>query len=284
MIKRVAVVGTGIMGHAIAENFLRDGKAVVVWNRTPQKTEDLVSKGAVLATSPKEATEQADIVFEVTADDESSQGVWTGDEGIFAGARRNQTLVTCATLSATWTDELAEQSQKQGVAFFDMAMTGGRPAAEAGQLTLLVGGNQAQLSELDPVLQDIAKEVKYFGRVGSGMRYKLVLQALQAVHMAGFGEAMKLAGQAGLPEKLTGDALEERPGGATTKFAWDGYQKEPDPINFSVAWIAKDLRYAKEMAAGGEYPFLDFALRRYEEAIREGKSDSDWTAITKDLK
>lgn len=279
--RSIAVIGLGIMGHGIADNFLKGGYKVVVWNRTTDKANDLVAKGAVLAKSVKEAVQSADMIFEVTANDQSSKEVWVGSEGIISNAKPEQALVTCATLSVVWTDELANKCNETGLTFFDMPMTGGRVAAESGQLTLLVGGNKDKLAEITDDLQAIAKDVKYFGKAGSGMRYKLILNALQAVHIAGFGEVMRMADEAGLDKELVGKALVERPGGVITNIAWQSYQREPDPITFSVEWIAKDLGYAAEMADDVKHPLLDEARKLYEEAIKGGYDQADWTKINK---
>jgi 3-hydroxyisobutyrate dehydrogenase-like beta-hydroxyacid dehydrogenase len=279
--KTVAVIGLGIMGHGIADNYLKGGYKVVVWNRSSDKADDLVAKEATLAASVKDAVQQADVVLEVTANDQSSQHIWLGKDGILAHAKPEQYLITCATLSPTWTDELAAQCSKAGLAFFDMPMTGSRIGAETGQLTLLVGGDKDKLKELAPDLKAITKEVKYFGKVGSGMRYKLILNFLQAIHIIGFGEAMRMADAAGLDKKLVGDALAERPGGLVTNVSWESYKNEPDSTTFSVEWLTKDLGYAAEMTKGIEHPLLDEARRQYEEAIAKGFSQADWTKINK---
>ena len=278
---KIAVIGLGIMGHGIASNFLKQGDDVTVWNRTKQKADDLVAVGAHVAGSPKAAAEAADIVFEVTANDESSREVWLGDDGILAAGDRPRALITCATLSIAWVDELAQKAQSNTHDFFDMAMTGGRQGAESGQLVLLVGGDKVKLDKLEPVLQHIAATVKYFGPAGSGMRYKLILNMVQAIHIAALGEALRLAKAAGLDEKVVGDALNERPGGTTTNLAWRDYQVDPQPINFSVEWIHKDLTYAKRLEGGSPSPLLDEVLRQYDKAMAAGLSSADWTKINK---
>jgi 3-hydroxyisobutyrate dehydrogenase len=279
--KTVAVIGLGIMGHGIADNFLKNGYKVTVWNRTADKASDLADKGATIASSVKEAVEKADIVFEVTANDQSSKQVWLGQDGIVGVAKPGQYLITCATVSAEWTDELAQQCEQNGLTFFDMPMTGGRMGAESGQLTLLAGGSEDKLVEITTDLKAVAKDVKYFGKAGSGMRFKLILNALQAIHIAGLGEMLRMANAAGLDQKLVGDALAERPGGVITNLAWDGFQDEPKPINFSVEWIAKDLGYAAEMAQAVPHPLLDEAQRLYSQAIEQGYDQADWTKINK---
>lgn len=280
--KKVAVIGLGIMGSAIADNFLKSGDVeVYVWNRGKAAMSKLVKKGALPTNSPAQATAKADVIFEVTANDESSREIWLSEDGILSAASEAKYLITCATLSVKWVDELARTCAVKGLNFFDMPMTGGRVGAEAGQLTLLVGGNLQKLDQLRPLLEIISKEVKYFGQDGAGTRYKLVLNMLQAIHIIGFAEAMKLARHAGLDEKLTAEALVQRPGGVLTEIAWEGYQKQPQPINFSVKWIDKDLHYAKQLAEKNELGILNEIIRIYDEAISHGLADNDWTKVIK---
>src|SRR5689334_620315 len=106
LMKTIAVIGTGIMGAGIANNFLKNGYQVFVWNRNKDRLKPLLEAGAVAVETPKQATEKADIVFEVTANDESSRAVWLEPDGIFAGASPEKTLITNATLSVPWIDEL----------------------------------------------------------------------------------------------------------------------------------------------------------------------------------
>jgi len=280
--KKVAVIGLGIMGHGIADNFLKKGYEVYVWNRHPDKAQDL--KGAKLAGSPKEATEQADIIFEVTANDESSREVWMGKQGILGGAKPGQYLITCATLSVNWVEELAAKCKEQSLTFFDMPMTGSRMGAENGQLILLAGGDRSKLEMIKEDLEhSIAKEVKYFGAVGSGTKYKLILNTLQGIHLLGFGEALRMAKETGLEVKTVGDALAEAPGGTATNLAWKNYQNEPKPINFSVEWETKDLTYAQEMAKKSQYPLRDKAQDKFKRAVEEGHGDEDWTTVIKPI-
>src|SRR3989338_9242957 len=130
--KKIAVIGTGIMGHGMAANFLKHGFEVTVWNRDKKKLKFLIQKGAIAADTPREAAAKADIVFEVTANDESSRSVWLGDDGILSGAHKNITLIVSCTFSVSWIEELARVCADRKITFFDMPLTGGRGGAEAG--------------------------------------------------------------------------------------------------------------------------------------------------------
>lgn len=280
-LKTIAVIGTGIIGKGIAINFLKHNYPVIVWNRNKTKLKDLLNKGAKTANSPKEATSEADIVFEVTANDKSSRSVWLSKKGILAGSKPNTILITCATLSIPWIDELTSICKKKNRIFFDMPMTGGRIGAESGKLILLVGGDLKKLKKIENDLKAISQKVIYFGKEGMGMRFKLILNMLQAIHIAAFGEALKLAKETGLDIKKAGDALSERPGGTTTNIAWRDYKTEPNPINFSVEWITKDLTYAKKLAKKINTPLLDKVLTQYKKAVKNNLSQKDWTIINK---
>lgn len=279
--KKIAVIGTGIMGSGIVSNFLKKGYLVTVWNRSKNKLGALTNKGASVARTPKEAVSNSDIVFEVTANDKSSKSVWLSENGILAGASKEKILVTNATLSVHWVDELRDICAERKLTFFDMPMTGGRIGAESGNLVLLVGGDSQKLKSIEKDLVAIAGKVIYFGKAGSGIRFKLILNALQAVHIIALGDSIKFAKELGLDIKRAGDALAERPGGTTTNLAWRDYQLEPKPINFSVEWITKDLTYAKSASGKMKTPLLNEALKRYRKVIKKGMSQKDWTAVNK---
>jgi 3-hydroxyisobutyrate dehydrogenase len=278
----VAVVGLGIMGHAMADHFARGGHRVTVWNRSPGRADDLATAGATVAASPAGAAAGADVVFEVTADDASSRAVWLGPAtGILAGARPDAVLVTSATLSPGWVGELAAACTEAGRRFLDMPLTGGRAGAEAGELVMLVGGDGATLDALRPTLAAVARDVKHFGPVGAGTRFKLILNALQAVHLAAFGEAMRLAEAAGLDAAAVGQALVERPGGVVTQMADAAYPDTPDLVSFPLQWAYKDLDYASAMgdAAGVAHPLLDVTRTAFARTVAAGRGGEDWTAV-----
>lgn len=279
--RKVGIIGLGIMGNGMAENFLENGHEVFVWNRTKEKADQLVEKGAIFSNSPEELTQSAEVIFEITADDQSSKDVWLGDNGILAGADKDKVLVASGTLSIKWVDELAKISQDKGFKFLDIPVTGSRPGAESGNLVMLVGGDEKVLKNIQKDLESISSKVYYFGSVGSGVRFKLILNSLYAIHGAAFGEMLKIAEKAGLDIKKVGDALSEHPGGTTTNLAWKNFQQAPIPINFAMKWINKDINYAKEMAGSAETKILDEVIEKFKKAVEDGHGEEDWTNINK---
>lgn len=278
--KSIAVIGTGIMGSGIAANFLKKGYKVYVWNRNKAKLKDLSKLGGIAAKTPSEAVKNSDLVFEVTANDTSSQSVWLGKNGILAGANGKKVLIVCGTLSIKWIEKLAQNCAKNKFSFMDMPLTGSRHGAETGTLTLLVGGNKKTLDNITKDLKAISEKIYYFGKVGNGMKYKLILNMLQAIHMVGLGEALALAKDLGLNINDVGNALIDRPGGAPTNSGWKAYQKQPEQVNFALEWVTKDLKYTKEIGKKIKTPLFDKVLAKYKSALKRF-GHKDWTIINK---
>jgi len=279
MKKKIGIIGLGIMGRGMANNFIKHGYPLFIWNRNTAVSEEFAQKGAHVCTTPSEVAQKADIIFEVTANDESSKDVWIGENGILSGANKDKVLIACATLSVEWVDELIKKCKECNLTFMDIALTGGRIGAETGNLTLLCGGSEITLKKTEPILKAIAQKIFHFGPQGHGMRYKLILNFLQAIHIVGFGQAMKIAKAYDMDLKKVSEALVDRPGGTITGIAQKTYFEEPDPITFSIEWIAKDLTYAKKMAKNLDVSLLDEVLAEYKNALEKGHAQKDWASI-----
>lgn len=275
----IGIVGTGIMGHGVAVNFLKKGWTVYMWNRSTDSMSDLITIGGITCTSPREVSSKADITFEFTANDDSSRAVWLGENGIFSGADQSKILIASATLSIPWIDELIQYALKKSFTFLDIPITGGRQGAESGTLTMLAGGSESVVSGLSDVFSAIARKTYYFGNSGSGMRYKLILNFLQALHIAGFGEAMRLAKEHDLDLRKVAEALSDRPGGVLTTIAKERYFSDPDPVTFTITNMVKDLTYAKGFAGALDTPLLDDVLTLYSKAVSQGHGNKDWTIV-----
>lgn len=281
MVQSVGIVGTGIVGKGMARNLLKAGYSVHIWNRTPAVYGDLVSEGAIPSDTPQDVGKKSDVVIEVTATDESSRSVWTGQKGILSGASAQTILITSATLSVPWVDELIGLCRQRGYTFLDVPVTGGRIGAETGSLTLLIGGDPSVVADLQGVFGAIAKKMVHFGPAGSGMRYKLILNFMQALHLVGFAQAMKIAEAHGLDLEKVSAALADRPGGALTDIARRAYITEPDPLTFPIEWIVKDLSYAKQFAGSLDVSLLDAVLDVYRQALAAGFGKKDWARISR---
>lgn len=276
---KIGIIGLGIMGKGMAHNFLKHNQEVYIWNRTESVSDEFIKYGAVKCGTPAEVTEKSELIFEVTANDESSKAMWYGKEGILSKATKDKILITSATLSINYTDELINKCKELNLNFLDIPLTGGRIGAETGNLTLLCGGSEEILEKIKPTLSHIAGTIFHFGPEGHGMRYKLILNFIQAVHMVSFGQSMKIAKAGGMNIEKVAEALAVRPGGVITNIAKEAYFKNEIPKTFTVEWITKDVTYAKEFVKNLDIPFLDEVVKEYTKVLKDGYKDEDWAFI-----
>jgi len=206
--KRVALLGLGRMGSAMASRLLARSYELTVYNRTAERARPLVAGGAVLAPTPREACAAADAVIAMTADDASSRAMWLGEDGVLAAELAPRTLaIECSTLSHEWAVELGNRVAQRGLRYVDSPVTGLPEAAAAGELTLLVGAAPADFDAARPLLDALATRVLHFGPVGAGTAYKLAINLIGAVQIASAAEGLALAERAGLDPKLVVAAI-----------------------------------------------------------------------------
>lgn len=283
--KRMGIVGAGIMANGMAQNFLKHGYPVFVWNRTREHVENLLEAGAQWCDSPKAVAEASDITIECVSDDDASRKVWTDAEaGILAGASKDKVYIASSSLSLDWTDELAHLNAERGLNFLDMPLTGSRAGAEGGTLRLMVGGNRAVLDSIRDDLSAIAEKVYYFGPAGSGMRFKLILNTLMGIQVDAAAQLTELARRAGLKVADVQNALFDGsmgPASPSVGAYFRNIDMPAEQVNFSTKMIAKDLRYAREMAKryGVDSNLLDDAAGDFAKAADTGYADQDFTKI-----
>lgn len=284
---RIGIVGAGIMAKGMARNFLKHGHTVTIWNRTAKNVSDLVEAGAHEGASPRAVAEVSDLIIECVTDDEASREMWTNPQtGILAAAQEGDGKVYAAssTLSLAWTDELVGRCQAKGIDFLDMPLTGSRAGAEGGTLRLLVGGDKAVLERLRPALEAIAEKIYHFGRNGTGMRFKLILNALTGIHSDAAAQAAALAQKAGLNLDTVQFALFDGsmgPASPSTIALFKNRDLPAEQVNFAAKWLEKDLRYAQAMAREyrADCSVLDIVQAEYAKALEQGLGDQDQTKV-----
>jgi len=204
---RIAFFGLGGMGRGMAGRLLAAGHEVRLWNRTLERMAPLVAQGGIATASPAAAAEGAEAAFSMVADDEASRRVWLAADGALAALQPGALAIECATLSAGWVAELARAAAGRGLAYIDAPVTGLPEAAAAGRLTLLVGAEPAELARARPLLERLGSDIFHFGRVGAGTAYKLTVNLMGAVQIAGVAEGLAMAKAAGLDLAQVAEAL-----------------------------------------------------------------------------
>jgi 3-hydroxyisobutyrate dehydrogenase len=226
---RVAFIGLGRMGHGMAGRYLEAGFKVAVWNRSKAKAEDLIARGAQWATSPEDAAIDADAVVTMVADDEASRAVWLTRDGAAANMKAGTLAIECSTVSYRHALDMARELRSRGLVYIDCPVTGLPEAAAAGNLTLLVGADAADLDKARPYLAPLCSTIRHFGAVGTGTVYKLINNLMGAVQIASLAEGIAIAEQAGLDMNLVAEAM------AT------GAVASPQVIRHSARMVARDF-------------------------------------------
>ncbi len=195
---KLGFIGLGNMGSRIARRLLDHGYQLSVYDRDVTKVEGIAQQGAVAAENILQLATTADVVLSCLTDDEAVQSVYSGPEGVFAGARSEAVVLEMSTISPESSRELHRLGARSGIEVLDVAISGSTPAAEQGILTLLVGGNEDLFRAAEPIFQAVAKQYFLLGGPGSGTAMKLVVNTLLGVGMQAIAEAVVLGEKAGL--------------------------------------------------------------------------------------
>ena len=250
---RVGFLGMGAMGIGMAGRLITGGHEVAVFNRTAEKARPLIEKGARLALTPRDAADGAEVVFAMVGDDEASQHVWMGalDGALAANLAADATIIECSTLSHDWVMQLSSIVQDAGYTYIDCPVTGYPEMAESGQLTLLVGAHSDDLTRASSFLEPLCSEIIHFGAVGNGTIYKLTVNLMGSVQIAGVAEGLVIAEKAGLDLEAVGYAISK--GAAASPQVTRNSRRmitgeHENNIVFSGNWRLKDTIYGIRLA------------------------------------
>ncbi|MDC8830970.1 NAD(P)-dependent oxidoreductase [Alteromonas gilva] len=243
---KVSFIGLGVMGFPMAGHLQQHGFDVCVYNRTSAKANAWQArfKGRV-GTTPAAAAKGADIVFVCVGNDDDVRQVVYGNDGILSALVAGAVLVDHTTASAELAKELAGRCAAQQVDFLDAPVSGGQAGAENGQLTIMVGGEQAVFNKVKPVMDAYARHSQRIGGCGSGQLAKMMNQICIAGIVQGLAEALHFGQQAGLDCATVIEVISK---GAAQ--SWQMENRATTMLNgeyefgFAVDWMRKDLAIA----------------------------------------
>ena len=254
---RIAFLGLGRMGSGMAGRLLDAGHEVTLWNRTRGKASGLLARGADWADTPIEAARGADAAFAMLADDPASLEVWLGPNGAMQGLTRGAFVIECSTLSHPHVLELAAAARMKGLRYIDCPVTGWPHMAAAGELTLLIGADPADLEAARPILAPLCKSIRVFGGVGAGTGYKLMINLMGSVQIAALAEGLALSQRLGLDREAVVAAIEAGAAASPQVVRHCRPMAEgrytPDPV-FSAALRHKDASYGLALAKSQGVP------------------------------
>ena len=284
---RVAFLGLGIMGSRMAANLCRAGFEVHAWNRTRARAEELAAEhGAVVADTPAEAAAAAGIAITMVVDSPEVEAVLLGPDGAAEGLGDGGLAIDMSTIAPSASRALADRLSERGIDFLDAPVTGSKPKAEDGTLTIMVGGDTAGFEHARPLFEAMGSLVLHVGPQGHGSMVKLINNTTAAVNTAAVAEGIALARRAGVDL----DKLLEVVGAGSGASAMLDLKARPiieqnyDPL-FKLGHMLKDVRHcldeAKEL--GADLRVAAAAETLYADADADGHYDDDFAAVAESV-
>jgi 3-hydroxyisobutyrate dehydrogenase-like beta-hydroxyacid dehydrogenase len=284
-VAKVAFCGLGRMGEPMAGRLLEAGHDLVVWNRTPERADALVERGARRAESPADAAAGAEAVFTMLSTPDALEAVVFGDgAGLVEGFAPGTILVEASTVGPHAVRAVADRLP-DGVDMLDAPVLGSVPQATDGTLRVFVGGSEDVVERWRPVLEQFGR-VLHLGPLGAGASMKLVANSCLGALMTALGEALALADSFGLDQAVVLDVLSESPIGATTKSKRSRVESGEYPPNFTLGLAAKDLRLVTEAAerSGVDAKVAAAARAHFDAAAGAGLGELDYSAVIAHLR
>lgn len=284
MSKNIALLGLGAMGSRMAANLLKADHALTVWNRAPEAAAALVAQGTKQAPTPRQAAAGADFVFAMVRDDEASREIWLSPHhSALEGLKEGAIAIESSTLTPGWIRELSLAVAARGSALLEAPVAGSRPQAEAAQLVYFIGGDEAVLKQVKPLLMATGSTITHVGPLGSGALVKLSTNALLGVQVTVLAELIGLLKRSGAD---VASAMKAIGGTAAWSPAANNLSASMLAGNFSpqfpIELIEKDFGYAVEAAGSPEAaPTIAAARGVFQKAIAEGFGSENMTGVVR---
>ena len=279
---RVAVLGLGRMGAALAARLLDEGHELVVWNRSPGKAGELVDDGAKEASSVGEAVSMVETAITFLSNDEAVRQVALDRDGVVASLGSESIYVECSTVSPALAAELGDAAGAER--FAAMPVMGSPAAVRSGQASYLVAGSDDVVDRLQPLLSSLSSTVRRYPNPQLALTAKLTSNLVLLSGIAALAEAFAVGRAGGLSDDQLRDLLAESPmvaPGLRNRF--EGVLTANHDAWWTTTLGAKDARLATALAhaAGVDVPVADAVRDRFEEAAGSGLDDADIAAIAR---
>ncbi|GBF11082.1 2-hydroxy-3-oxopropionate reductase [Tepidibacillus sp. HK-1] len=281
---KVGFIGIGTMGFPMTKNLLKANFEVWVFNRSKESVKKVVELGAKEASSVKELVQQVDVVLTALPMPDTIEYVYLETGGILDTAKPGTIVIDHSTVGPDLNEKIYKEAKKQGVDYLDAPISGGPMGAEAGTLTIMVGGDKEVFDKVQPIFKAMGKTILYIGKTGSGSIAKLINNMLVGIHTAALTEAFVLGAKTGMES----DALYEIIKNST------GYSYMIDrclPLiqnrdfkpRFSIDLLYKDLGLVNKLADQILVPvkLSKMAQDAIGEAKEQGYGNEDISAVIK---
>ena len=277
----IALLGTGLLGRAIAERLRSVGHSVTVYNRTTTKALPLQACGITVVTRPEQAMIQADCVVLMLADAAAIRAVLLTSASL--AVLRGKTVIQMGTIAQEESLALQVEIERVGGSYCEAPVLGSLAEAQAGTLLVMVGGTEGQFAQWGPLFRSLSREPRLVGPVGKAASLKLALNQLIVAEISAFALSLGLVQRAGIPVDTFMAVLRE-----SALFAPAFENKLPRLLardyqhpNFPTRHLLKDVDLFLKEASG--YKLTTSSLEGIrpvlERTIAEGLGDADYSAI-----
>ena len=291
---KIAFIGLGNMGAPMAQNLLKAGHALRVYDLVPQTVQTLVKDGAYAATSASDAVAGVEVVISMLPASQHVESLYLSDAGLLGSIPAGTLVIDCSTIAAVSARKVAAAAQALGLDMIDAPVSGGTGGAIAGTLTFIVGGEAASLERARPYLEKMGKNIFHAGAAGAGQVAKIANNMLLGIAMAGTAEALALGVANGLDPKVLSDIISKSSGcnWAVERYnPWPGVMENvPAAKNyaggFGVDLMLKDLGLAAEAAMHSKSVIAlgELARNMYALHSTQGSGKLDFSSIVNMIK
>ena len=276
---RVAVLGTGIMGGAMARNLLRAGLSTTAWDRSPASTAELAGRGAAISGDPAQAVRDADVVITMLPDADAVTSVVFDDVATAFQADAVWAQMGTVGVEATLDLQARLARARPDVTFVDAPVSGSKGPAETGQLLILASGPDSAQPAVRPAFDALGRKTVWLGAAGAGSRMKLAVNAYMSVLIEGVAEALELTKRLDLDPAKLGEVIEGGPLDAPIADAkLHKMEKDDYAPEFPLEWALKDVDLALAAAGHDKLPLLEVLSGQWRSAVQAGHGRDDISA------
>ena len=287
MLKKIGFLGLGTVGKHMATNLLKGNYHLTVYDSNPEVVAELVKLGAAGAGSPREAAKGKDLVIHIRPEKERLRPDIYGPDGIFAGIDPGTILVDMGTHSLESTTEIAEEATKHRVMFLDAPVWGTKEHAANGLLTILAGGDSTLLARCRELFSYFGLNIIHVGGIGDGTRMKFVVNLVQAELIEALSESIVFGEKLGFSIAKILEVFDSG-GVASPLFHANGrtIARGDFTRNLALKYVHEQLELVLEQAhqVGLDLPAATVVCKNYEQGVKDGRGEEDFSALVKVLR
>jgi len=285
--KKIGVIGLGMLGNAVALHLLDSGFEVTVFNRTKEKTIQLREKGAKVMTSPKEVAENSELIITIVKDAVAVKEISFEKDGIIEGKHEKLIVADMSTIDPLESKNISRKFQEHNIHKLDIPVMGGPNVAITGNLVMMVSGNKESFDHCKNVFEKIANRVFFLGESGVAHSVKLAMNLQITMLALALSEGIIFMKKANVDPKIFLKILNSTyfKTGMSEKKAFKMIDSKYD-TTFTLSNLKKDISTITSAAKslGIELPMIKKAEQVYENAVKEGFGEIDYTGIIEYIK